>query len=173
MNIIETSKGTQFASVDYTKTSEIARNERGDCVVRAVAACMDVEYDVAHEWVRVQFRRQNKKGTFQTYLKFKKYAADRFNVDVEEMGEVNEEFPCRRLKSSDKKMFFRYNRGGEVCFGALTMARFLKKYNKGTYFVLVAGHAFCVKEGIVYGNYEDSTKMKVRIQSAFKISKKI
>lgn len=172
MNIIQTSAGTQFANVDYTKTSTIAKGERNDCVVRAVAASMEVEYDVAHEWVRYQFRRQRGSGTRSTYQGFKKYAAGQFNVEVEEQGEINAEFISGKRMSTQKKMFFRYNRGGKVCFGALTMARFLKKYNTGTYFVLVSGHAFCVKEGIVYGNYDDSTRMRVRIESAFKIIKK-
>jgi hypothetical protein len=172
MQIIENSNGTKFASIDYGKTSEIAKRENRDCVVRAVAASMEVDYDEAHKWVATRFNRQYKKGTFNTYRTFRKYAAGRFNVIVEEMGEVNAEFPVRGLKSVDKKMFFRYNRGGKVCFGALTMARFLKKYNKGTYFVLVSGHALAVRDGIVYGNHEDSLKMRVRIESAFKITKK-
>jgi hypothetical protein len=36
--------------------------------------------------------------------------------------------------------------------------------------MLVTGHAFTIKDGVVIGNYEDSIKIKRPLKSAFKIN---
>ena len=49
-------------SIPYTATSlaikgysesPLAKSERADCVVRAIASAFDIQYDKAHTWVRI------------------------------------------------------------------------------------------------------------------------
>jgi hypothetical protein len=51
----------------------------------------------------------------------------------------------------------------------MTVGTFIKENPIGTFFVLVNGHAFTIKDGIVHGNYEDSTKKRKIMKHAFQI----
>ncbi len=51
----------------------------------------------------------------------------------------------------------------------MTVGTFIKKNPKGTFFVLVKGHAFTIKDGVVIGNYEDAVKTKKIMRCAFEI----
>ena len=51
----------------------------------------------------------------------------------------------------------------------MTVGTFIKKNPIGTFFILVQGHAFTIKDGVVIGNYEDSTKKRRVIKHAFEI----
>ena len=44
-------------------SSEIAKQEKNDCVVRAIANACDVNYDQAHKYVTDTFNRKKGKGT--------------------------------------------------------------------------------------------------------------
>jgi hypothetical protein len=52
---------------------------------------------------------------------------------------------------------------------ATTTATFIKKHPIGSYVVVVKGHAFTIKDGVVIGNPEDGKKMKKHIVGAWKI----
>ena len=45
------------------KNSKIASGEKQDCVVRAMASALDVDYDSAHGLVKSTMNRENNKGT--------------------------------------------------------------------------------------------------------------
>jgi len=47
-----------------------------------------------------------------------------------------------------------------------TIETFLKHFPKGTYIIGVRGHAFTIKNGVIYGNISDSRKLKRRIITA-------
>ena len=51
----------------------------------------------------------------------------------------------------------------------MTVGTFVKQNPKGTFFVLVKGHAFTIKDGVVVGNFEDSQKLKRPMRCAFEI----
>ena len=44
-------------------SSKIAKGEKNDCFVRALAAATEVDYDTSHEFVQKTFKRKPKKGT--------------------------------------------------------------------------------------------------------------
>ena len=50
-----------------------------------------------------------------------------------------------------------------------TVGQFSKKFTKGTYFILVRGHAFTIKNGVVIGNQDDAIKLKRPIKQVFEI----
>jgi hypothetical protein len=49
--------------------SAIAKGEKNDCVVRAIASTFGLKYDVAHKFVANEFRRESRKGTFGTSIR--------------------------------------------------------------------------------------------------------
>jgi hypothetical protein len=51
----------------------------------------------------------------------------------------------------------------------MTVGTFATKYPKGTYILTVKQHAFTIKDGIVIGNLEDSTKKRKIVQAAWKV----
>ena len=59
---------------EVSSKSEIAKSEKNDCVVRAIANAFKVNYDMAHVFVKENFDRKNGKGTFNTNTKLKQLA---------------------------------------------------------------------------------------------------
>ena len=58
-------------------SSKIAKSEKNDCFVRAMAAATDTDYDTSHEFVKKTFNRKPNKGTenheiVKLWLVFKK-----------------------------------------------------------------------------------------------------
>jgi len=54
--------------------SELARQEKNDCVVRAVAAASGSAYEPAHQFVKEVFGRNNQEGTFGVGVTIEKIA---------------------------------------------------------------------------------------------------
>ena len=54
---------TSIAIKGYSE-SKLAKSEKSDCVVRAIASAYDIQYDKAHKWVADTFNRKPRKGTF-------------------------------------------------------------------------------------------------------------
>lgn len=131
--------------------SQLAKSERNDCVVRAFAAAFDIEYDKAHLFVGKEFGRQFRKGTPRFNSTMTKLANDR-----------------RRLNYKSLKTIF----SGEVKKGSsrMTVGGFVKDYDKGTYIIVISGHAFTVRDGMVIGgNSEDAKRMRCIIKGVWKI----
>ena len=66
---------------EVSSKSEIARSEKNDCVVRAIANAFKVNYDMAHVFVKENFVRKNGKGTHQTNTKLKQLAKSPIELD--------------------------------------------------------------------------------------------
>jgi len=148
-------------SIPYTSSSlaikgysdsALAKSERNDCVVRAIASAYDIEYNKAHQWVSDKFKRQFRKGTFGLPI-----GMDRMSTD-------NTRFNYKRTKTIDSK-YLTTNNGKSK----MTVGTFAKEYNRGTYIIRVSGHAFTIKDGSVIGNPEDATKLRKVIKNAWKV----
>jgi hypothetical protein len=148
-------------SIPYTSTSQaikgysestLAKSERADCVVRAIASAYDLEYDKAHQWVAKTFNRKPKKGTFG------------FPTKMNLMSTNNTRFNYKRTKTIDAK--YLTTNGGK---SKMTVGTFAKEYNTGTYIIRVTRHAFTIKDGHVIGNPDDATQLRKIIKNAWKI----
>ena len=159
-----TSAGTKFQHDDYCATSTKARMERNDCVVRAIAASFEIPYDEAHSFVKGIFNRKDKDGTRYYYILRMNELTSAFGKSVQKLGKRYEDHKQGKL-TLDRKY---WAKGGHV-YRAMSVGSFLKEYSTGKYLVFVKGHAFAVVDGVVKGNMKDATKLKVRINSAFKI----
>jgi sulfate adenylyltransferase subunit 1 (EFTu-like GTPase family) len=142
--------------------SKLAKYENNDCVVRAIASAFDMSYDESHSLVSTMFNRKLRKGTdkFTTTMRSLSKSDTKFN---------NKTFSYVETSTIDAKQI------GSMIIEVpkyTTVNQFVKKYTKGTFVVVVASHAFCIKDGVVMGNPEDSVKIKRRVISAFQVNEK-
>ena len=122
--------------------SETARNEKNDCVVRAVANACDVNYDQAHKYVADTFGRKKGQGTqlFTMLLKTNK------EMVFDEVGQLNmfEQGVKRSVKhigdmpKNGGKLFNPKYKHKKVAY---TVKEFAQRFNKGNYILTVAKHA--------------------------------
>ena len=151
--------------------SEKARNERNDCVVRAIANACEVNYEQAHEVVKVKFARKKGEGVvaFNSIMKGIK------EIKFGEAGQLD-------LFSRTTMKQFRHlgdmpKLGGKLINTkykhkkvAYTVKAFAQKYKKGNFIVLVAQHALAINDGIIIDNssYQANGYRRV-VESAFAI----
>jgi len=132
-------------SIKNYELSKLAKSETKDCVVRALAAACDWDYDKSHRFVEKEFGRQPKKGTpnFITTI-------NRFMNEGKKLGR-------KKIKAIDIK-------------DTKTVGQLVKWYDKGTYLIVISRHAFTIKDGIVVGgNREDATRMRCQLKAVWKI----
>ena len=144
--------------------STIAKREAGDCVVRAFASCFDLPYNRAHEYVKVNFGRRDRNGTYGTVDRMGELAKKGTQVNYKKVkcvGTLNE-YHKHTLEYTVKVK-------GERVKRKMTVGTFAKQNPVGTFFILVSRHAFTIKDGVVIGNHEDSTKKKRIIKHAIEV----
>tara|TARA_R110000744_G_scaffold351828_1_gene457685 strand:+ start:251 stop:760 length:510 start_codon:yes stop_codon:yes gene_type:complete len=159
---------------EVSEKSEIAKKEKNDCVVRALANAFEVNYNMAHVFVSKRFDRKKEKGTklFNSTLKdlskspitFKPSGQlDLFNPD----GKTFEIEHIGDMPKLGGKLINRTYKHKKVAY---TVKAFAQKFNKGTYIVLVHKHAFAIKDGVLIdnGNYQFNGYRRV-VESAFKV----
>lgn len=152
---INSSKG-----IKNYENSVIAKGETNDCVVRAFASAFEMEYDEAHGIVAKEFRRENRKGTAGFHLKMNLFDKNNVTFNGKKISKITHEY--------DTMMYYVKVKGHKVLRNTTT-SYFLKKYSVGTYIVVVTGHAFTIKDGVVIGNYSDAKKTRKHIVGAWKI----
>ena len=155
---------TKEAIKGYDESS-IAKGETNDCVVRAFASSFEVSYDYAHKYVRENFNRINRQGTYGTVHKMRQIAEDRRQINYKKVK-------CLGTKTSDYGQYslkYQVKTKEGVVKRDMTVGTFAKQNPLGTFFILVSRHAFTIKDGVVIGNYEDSTKKKRVIKFAFEV----
>lgn len=137
--------------------STIAKGERNDCVVRAIASTFGLKYDVAHKFVANEFGREPRKGTYGTIPKL----SNRSNI----LGTKYNIIPKENLTypgSARHQM-----NGGKPT--EITLSMFIEKYPTGKYFVIKKGHAFSIIDGVVIGNDDDGKHLRTKILFALKV----
>ena len=149
---------------DVTQGSVLARNEKNDCAVRAIANAFNVCYDTAHMFASTKLERKARKGVKSMFAK----------LDL--LGEVtfdlfsNTLFPETRTYKLDG-VLNPINKDYTHKDVSYTVKTFCTKFNKGTYIVLVNKHALTIKDGIVVDNpnYKFTGYRRV-VESYFKVS---
>jgi len=166
---------------EVSTKSTIAKSEKNDCVVRAIANAFEISYNMAHSFVSVKFKRKSKKGTegFRNTLKSLKMVSFEYSEGeqlslFEEVSSKN--FQIKHLgdqpKDGGKLINPKYNWKGAPKV-AFSVKEFAQRFNKGTYVLLVKKHALTVKDGVIIDNPDMKFKGYRRpVQSAFEIIKK-
>jgi hypothetical protein len=137
--------------------SAIAKGEKNDCVVRAVASTFGLKYDVAHKFVADEFGREPRKGTYRTSLKLsvrENILGTKYNI----IHKKNLLYPgsARHQKIGGKPV-------------NVPLRLFLERFPKGRYLVIVKRHAFSIIDGVVIGNINDGSRLKAKILFALKV----
>jgi len=154
--------------------SNVAKNEKNDCVVRAVANVCEVSYDEAHKFVGETFDRKQGKGTQMFSFIMKQIKTIKFSgpaqlslfddnsdkvVNVKHVGDAPKHGgDLINPKYKHKKVAF-------------TVKEFARKFNKGNYIIAVNKHALAICDGVIIDNPDKQTDGYRRVvESAFKIS---
>jgi hypothetical protein len=58
---------------------------------------------------------------------------------------------------------------GQKVMRKMTVGTFTKKYPFGTFIIIVSGHAFTIKDGVVIGNHDDAVQKRKRVLLAWKV----
>ena len=144
----------------YTQ-SEVAKNEKNDCFVRAVAAATGSNYDNAHKFVKEKFGREDGKGTNLVALHM-------MNLEDHGMELNNKSYKVKVLGTDE--ITNKYKLHGEVIKRKKTVKSFIQSYPKGTYIVGVSKHAFTIKDGVLIDNAGEEFRPTRKVDMAFKVT---
>ena len=153
-------------------SSEIAKGEKNDCVVRAVANACDVSYAQAHKYCKDTFDRKKGKGTQLFTLLLKTNTEMVFDevgqLDLFRNGVKRNVQHLGDMPKLGGKLFNPKYKHKKVAY---TVKEFAQRFNKGNYILAVAKHALAIKDGVVVdnGNYQVGGYRRV-VESAFRIS---
>ena len=154
--------------------SNVAKGEKNDCVVRAVANACGVDYNEAHKFVGETFDRKKGKGTLLFSFIMKQIKTIKFNgpaqlslfdnndgktVNVKHVGD---------MPKAGGKLFNPKYKHKKVAY---TVKEFARRFNKGNYILAVNKHALAVWDGVIVdnNNYQTDGYRRV-VESAFRIS---
>jgi hypothetical protein len=126
--------------VDYLSEHKEARikfKEHNDCTVMAWANCFDATYGDSLFWLK-KHGRVSRKGMYEKDIRSALSACRNAKIKIGPYSKDNR----------------------------LTLGQFVKKHAIGRYYVLVRGHALCVKNGTIY---DHSNKPRRQVTFAARI----
>ena len=142
-------------SIKNYNDSKLAKSERADCVVRAFASAFNIDYDRAHQFVRLEFQRKDRCGVARFCQSMKRLVLTKWEMDGKSIKPI--------IRSEDTLKGFRDSK-------TITVGNFVKKYDKGTYIVVIRGHAFTIKDSeVVGGNLQDAKRLRCQIKAAWQV----
>ena len=145
--------------------SNLAKNEKNDCFVRALAVATGSAYETAHEKAKSSFGRPDKKGTPSENI-----VAQMLNYEQSGMTIGDNTYNVTVLGNKDTKNVYKLY--GEKVLRQKTLKSFIESHPKGTYIVTVAKHALTVKDGEVMDWNSNKFLPTRKIQGAYKIDSK-
>ena len=142
--------------------SAIAKSEKNDCFVRALAAGFEISYNDAHAIAKDRFKREDKKGTKNEYIVSGMKEIEESGIAI---GDVIAK--VKVLKGLDIKN--RYKLYGELVDRKKTVKSFIKDHPKGNYIVTVSKHAFALKDGKLIDNKGEEFRPTRKVDGAYEI----
>jgi len=163
-------------TVAIKKTDKKYKDENNDCVVKAFMNAFDVSYDKAHSHVKKAYGRKKGKGTYGTVQGLAAmggmklvYTKDkvRSECDVEYLNGKTTKYigshPKATPTNSEGDVYGTYSKLtnpfyplGKGEYAGYTVGKFRLQYTKGTYVILIRGHALCIKDGIIIDNANEN-----------------
>jgi hypothetical protein len=148
---------------EIIKSTDKSGSETNDCSVRAFTTALDVDYDSAHSYLKETFKREDKKG-----CKKMNYTAKKLEGEIQKIDDV--EFDITVLP--EDKVTNTYKLHGEVIARKKTVKSFIKDFAEGIYLVLVSGHVFTVKNGLMIDNVGEEWRPTRKVESVFELKLK-
>lgn len=156
---------TSFAQIKEG-TSEIALKEKGDCMVRALAAAADTTYNIAHKFCAEVFRRKPNSGTCNLMVTTTMLTAEKKGLVID-----GKKYNVAVLGKRD--ICNRYKLKGEVIWRKKTLKSFVESHQKGSYIVFVSNHALTIKDGELIDWNVMKFKPTRKVLSAFRIERDV
>lgn len=131
---------------------DVSKGDSNNCVVRAFAICMNCSYQEADEYAKEYLNREYSKGVNMKLLLSHLADNSKQLFNVLEDKNIKYKSQVRKVLKSNP-----------------TFNQFLKNFSlkNKTYFIVVKGHAFALKNGVIYGNEEDLTSIRKRVWGVF------
>ena len=150
----------------YSKTDcELAKAERNDCMVRAMASATGVAYRTAHKFCKEVFGREDRKGTSNLGLTSGLLKAEKDGLKIS-----NKTFSVKKLGKVDIKNMYKLK--GDIIWRKKTLKSFMQSHPKGTYLVMVAKHALTVKDGELLDWENNKFEPTRKVMDAFELKRK-
>jgi len=149
--------------VKHTRSSEVVSDyksrqkeleETNDCTVTATASAFEVSYKQAHQFLKENYGRTHRKGI--------PYA---IKIDEQPDLELNgKKFHKVNIKSllypGSNRYIKEHNKQRVNCI-KMPISKVQERFNKGTYLVLVKGHALAMKDGVIIDENGHMPRRKV------------
>ena len=143
--------------------SEIAKKEKNDCFVRALASATGVDYDTSHKFSKDYFGRKDKKGVYFTSGTIEPLEKDGLDIG-------NKSFDFKVLGKG--RVTNAYKLYGEMVYRQKTVKSFIKDNPKGTFIVGVSGHVFTIQDGTLIDNADEKFRPTRKVTSVFQLKSK-
>jgi len=142
--------------------------DSNNCTVLSLAAVANIPYDQAYAIAQDKWSRVKGKGISSSML-IRFFGEDDINVCKHDIviNDIATKFVSKKV---DVKNYYLYKKTGKVNTCQMNVNSFIKKYAKGTYYMLVSKHAFVIKDGEVLDHESHKTKMSRRLKAAWNIS---
>ena len=154
---------TSFAQIKEGNVG-IALKEKGDCMVRALAAAADITYNVSHKFCEEVLGRKRNTGTSSGNIHIAMLNAEDNGLEID-----GKKYNVQVLGKKDIKN--RYKLNGEIIWRKKTLKSFIESHPNGSFIVLVAGHALTVKDGELIDWNTMKFKPTRKVQGAYMIEK--
>ncbi len=145
---------------EIIKSTDKSSSEKNDCSVRAFTTALDINYDSAHTYLKETFKREDKKGCKNMNLTAKKLEGETQKIN-------NVEFDIISLP--EDKITNNYKLHGEVIARKKTVKSFLRAFTKGIYLVLVSGHVFTIKNGLMIDNVGEEWRPTRKVECVLEL----
>jgi hypothetical protein len=142
--------------------SQLAKKEKNDCFVRALAVTAEVDYETAHQAAKDVFKREDKRGTMGFIISSVFLRAEEAGLSI-----GNRKLNVSVLGKRDIKN--RYKLNGDIIWRQKTLKSFIESHPKGSYIVTVANHALAVKDGELLDWENMAFKPTRKVQAAYRI----
>jgi hypothetical protein len=153
-----------FSQIKGSSTG-IALKEKGDCMVRALAATADISYNMSHRFCKKFFDRKDNTGTSNAMIMVTMLKAQEESLDI-----FGRKYDVTVLGKSD--LTNRYKVKGEIVYRKKTLKSFIESHPKGSFIVGVAGHALSVVSGELMDWNTLKFKPTRKVLDAYKLERK-
>lgn len=140
---------TEITTVTKLVVFDREKDERS-CAVVALMNAFDIDYATASEFLAVMCGRKKNRGTPTAALI---HTLDQY-CQTTMFGKYVQRVITHQMYSQGQ--YF------QPVKRQMKLTSFIKKYSKGTYYVLVRGHALVVKDGLVLNTYLNTKNQPVK-----------
>jgi hypothetical protein len=132
-------------------SSELAKKETNDCVVRAFMCALNMSYDQAHGYIKNKMNRQDRRGTYVNFYAKNIIGTTKNGLKISFIGTHPSKAFMKTAFGSDKVLV---NRKYKKPTG-YTLKSFMESHPVGRFVLVVQGHAVAVVNGVLYGNSDE------------------